>query len=241
MQSLSAKFISKTYLTPDVLSLCFQADNPLITFMPGQFLTFLFVVDAQEYYRPYSIATLDATQTLFTITLKILSGGIASNHLQKMQPGDVLAYFGPHGDFILNQASTSKALRLILVATGTGIVPFHAMQSVLIKQLRQHNELQVYLIHGVKTEPELIYRHAFDRNMFPQEDINSPLKDHPRFFYRFSLSQEEQCNRVQDHIKQLSPITARDDIYLCGSSHMINSTIQLLQDSQANIFIEKFS
>src|SRR5262249_9368769 len=81
--------------------------------------------------------------------------GVASNYLCDLTPGDPVSITGPSGKHLLLPGD--PASNLILVATGTGIAPFRAFLRRIFLE-RPDWTGAVYLVFGVRTQAECLYR-----------------------------------------------------------------------------------
>lgn len=78
--------------------------------------------------------------------------GLASNHLNDMQPGDPVQICGPIGKHFLLPADPTEPI--LMFATGTGIAPFRAF---LKHRVRHANRGPAVLLFGVRTAADLLY------------------------------------------------------------------------------------
>lgn len=94
-----------------------------------------------------------------TITTKFAGKDSSSfkKALWKLEPGDTLQMSDPMGDFVLPKLIQTP---LVFVAAGIGITPFH---SILEWLAGTNEERPIQLLHGVKTEEDIIFQDTFDR------------------------------------------------------------------------------
>lgn len=118
-----AKIIRETW---DVLSFCFEAEQPtLFFFKPGQFVTLELEIDGQQVMRSYTISSAPSLPYNFNITVKRAPGGLVSNWLHdNLKEGDRVVVHGPAGSFNCIDKSAEKAL---LLSGGVGITPVASM------------------------------------------------------------------------------------------------------------------
>ena len=93
-------------------------DGESLKFEAGQFLRLLFEQDGMEVFRSYSIAnilTSDDAITAIELAVSWVKGGLATETLSAMKPGDSINASAPYGRFCLPE-KTYK--RYFLVATG---------------------------------------------------------------------------------------------------------------------------
>ena len=153
-------------------------------------------------------------------------GGIATNLLFNLQPGDPISASGPYGLFVLKE---ERPARYILIATGTGVTPYRSMLNEIKNRLENtHPELKIVVIFGTRTRSELLFK----------EEFLQFAEQYPNFHYLACYSQEkpqdpapfEREGRVQDTFKELMLDPTQDIIYLCGNPNMIDSTFALLTE-----------
>lgn len=113
-QEQQAELVTVEELAPDIRRFTFRTQGPA-DFLPGQYAIFHL---GARLRRAYSMCNLPDGETLQIIS-KRYEGGIGSNALAAMRPGDRLMLEAPFG------ACTLKARpgRKIFVAGGTGISP----------------------------------------------------------------------------------------------------------------------
>lgn len=216
---------SKT-IGPSIKHLEFtRTDGKLLDFVPGQFITLLLKNEAGELKRrSYSIANAKGEATL-AIAVSYVSGGIASELLFNLKPGDVLKAMGPAGRLVLQDEPFS---RILLVGTGTGIAPYRAMLPALHDHLTAHPHLSVHVLLGAQYRESALYA----------EDFLDFARSHPQFHFHAALSREtspllahESKGHVQAVFNRLSLSPQTDVVYLCGNPNMIDEAFQLLIDA----------
>jgi ferredoxin/flavodoxin---NADP+ reductase len=152
--------------------------------------------------RSYTIASGEQDATL-TILYRLVPSGILTPQLVQLQPGDSIDVSGPYGQFVLRD----PARPIVFIATGTGIAPCRAY-------LHTHPNLNLTLIHGVRTAADLFFRDEFSAATYVP-----------------CLSAEQTpdtfSGRVTDHIatRTLDPAA---HYYLCGAFEMIYEMQDLL-------------
>ena len=143
-------------LTPTVRHFHFvRADGLPLSFIPGQFLSFLFEVSGETKRRSYSIASAPGSLTL-ELSVAYVPGGLASEILFGLKPGDALKVLGPAGRLILADAPIK---RHILVGTGTGMAPYRSMLPALEERLEAGES--VVVLEGVQYRKDALYIQEF--------------------------------------------------------------------------------
>ena len=183
-------------------------------FSPGQYMIFHVPGgDGTPVRRSYSISTPPSDRRHFEVCVRAVAGGRGSNYVHQLRPGDQLEVEGPFGDFRLQENSLRD---ILMIATGTGMAP---IKSMLLHLLDQRSHRRVRLFFGVRGEGDLFYT-----------DLLRGLAAHyPAFEYEIVLSRPSatgwagRTGRVTDLIDALLQPgdVARTEVYLCGSSSMI--------------------
>ena len=148
------------YIAPSVLHLNFHIEGETnFQFVPGQFITLLIDRPEKQLRRSYSIANTyhDGSNTI-EFAASYVDGGIASELLFNLKPGEKLTASGPFGRLILRDELPK---RYIFVATGTGVTPYRAMLAEIAQRLEQQTQLEVVLLFGVRKPEDLLYGDEF--------------------------------------------------------------------------------
>ncbi len=203
----------KSLLAPNVYELRFSKPDNL-TFKAGQFLLWdVPLPDNPKDIQPraYSIASAPAdTDLLFCIKLK--EGGRASVWIDRqLKAGDRVVMKGPFGNFTVDPASEKK---LVLMATGAGVAPFHAHVKWLLND--QKSQRQVYLFFGA--------RHPQD--FFWMDEFRELARLHPQFHFHACLSGADvnwsgDRGHVQDVAQKKLQEFSDASLYICGAPAMV--------------------
>lgn len=214
-------------ITPNVRHLAFaRADNQILDFIPGQFITVHFMHEDKMLRRSYSLATVPGESDLIEFALSYFKGGAASEFLFNLEPGQTIDASGPYGRLVLR--GEDKPKRYIFIATGTGVTPYRSMLPALEQRLADDPNLQIVLLQGVQGQ-----KHA----LYPDEFVEF-AKRHPRFDFKLYYSREhlakpaphECVGYVQTAFNGLILNPEQDIIYLCGNPHMIDNAVDLVKD-----------
>ncbi len=148
----SARVLSVTELTPHVRQLVLLPQEQPLAFLPGQWISFKLPVGARPpLNRAYSMAAPATESGELTLVFDRVSGGLASEYLWALQPGQELPLSGPHGHFLLPSTFDRE---LVFIARYTGLVPIRCM----LKQLYATRHVgSVLLIAVAPAEDELLF------------------------------------------------------------------------------------
>jgi ferredoxin-NADP reductase len=137
-----------------------------------------------------------------------------------MKEGDEMSCQGPFGDFILRPPMRDT----IFIATGTGIAPFRSMLHWLVADAVRHENKQLWLVFGSRTENDIYYHQEFLRL----------AEAHKNFHYLPTLSRgapdwQGLRGYVQEHVPGI--VAGRTDMYayICGLDKMIRANRDLLK------------
>jgi len=179
-------------------------DRGGISFRPGQYLRLGLPerIDRREYsiYSAVGDAYLE-------VLVREVEGGLVSGQLRRLRPGDELAVEGPFGTFTRpNDASVQG--RYLLVATGTGISPFHSFAL-------SDSTLDYLLLHGVRASSEFYEHSSFDSRRL----VRCVTRERGGDF----------AGRVTDYLRS-HPQGSDALCYLCGNCDMIYEAFAILRD-----------
>ena len=180
-------------------------------YRPGQFISLEMGSNGKKFRRHYSIASAPRTDNGFDLCLNILPAGKASSRLFDLAPGDAVRFTGPFGFFTLREPADPVSA---FIATGTGIAPIRAMLQQLY---RKPQSSEVWLIFGVRSEGDILYREEFEK--LAQENSN--------FHFIPTLSRPDagwtgHKGYVQQHIAKVLANKKGLHAYICGLRKMVN-------------------
>jgi len=144
---------------------------------------------------------------------------------------DQIQATGPWGSFIFRQPAEDS----VLVAAGTGIVPFRAM---LREQLARDSSHLYTLLYGVRYERGLLYRREF-------EEV---ARTHPNFRFWPTLSRPEpnwtgRTGHVQAHLFDATGDRRDVNVFVCGLKAMVDDVRSILKAAgfdRKRILCEKY-
>lgn len=191
-------------------------DRRAMDFEPGQYVCVGVPDDINM--REYSVYSAPQDDFL-EILVKEVDGGRVSRRLRQLAPGDELEVGGPFGFFVVDEAVRGTG-KLLFVATGTGISPFHSFA-------RAYEELDYRLLHGVRTLGE-----RYEHGDFPsarivacasRESIAGGIRDSGR-----TAGEQLLHGRVTDYLRR-HPVSSDTFCYLCGNCDMIYESFDILK------------
>jgi ferredoxin-NADP reductase len=148
----AAAVLSVNDLTPHVRQLVLLPTVQNIAFQPGQWVSLKLPVGAQPpLNRAYSMAAPGTSSGELTLIFDRVPGGVGSNYLYTLKPGDGTQLSGPHGNFTLPMLCDRD---LVLIARYTGLVPIRCMLKHLYAQ---RQTATILLIAVAPAEEELLF------------------------------------------------------------------------------------
>ena len=205
-----------------------KVDADFAPFTAGQFTSLALDIDGERIARPYSFLSSPGQQPteffFYTAT-----GGVLSNALFQLQPGDKL-WVKQHanGFFTLNEVPDTRDLWLL--GTGTGVAPFYSILGTDEPWQRFEN---IVLVNAVRIGADLQYL-----------DLVEQLRSqHDRQFqFQAFVSRETVANTLPGRIPAaiadgsleravgLELATGNSHVMLCGNPDMVKDTIEILKE-----------
>ncbi len=190
------------------------------TYLPGQYLTFRFVIDGQEYRRSYSFMTSPYVDDVPGVTVKRISGGRISNYVNDhAREGDVWEAMPPMGNFVL-EPQPNRTADYVMIGAGSGITP---LMSMIKSVLHVEPNSRIWLLYGNRHESHILFRSVLE-----QLEAAHPQ----RLWVIHSLSQpsNEWTGRrgrltreaVHEILAAEVPYSQVAGFYLCGPAGMIH-------------------
>jgi ferredoxin-NADP reductase len=209
-----ATLSEKKEIAKNILELRFTKPEGF-SYQAGQFVQFYIPQAEKPVLRSYSISSIP-TDPYLEFCIKILDGGIASEHVSQMSVGDTLEFRGPKGRFIVEENEHDH----YFVATGVGLAPIMGMLRQLA--ISKESSQPARLLFGVRSEEDLFW----------VERLDALKETFPLFEYAVTLSQPKPTGgwqglkgRVTDHLLHHH---MKHRFYLCGSADMVKDVRSLL-------------
>lgn len=147
VRAYRVRVLGQRQLSPTAFELTLERDE--LTFRAGQLIT-IHGRDVTE-DRQYSIASGEPDDTL-QILYRLIPAGVLTPRLVELKIGNIIEISGPYGEFVLRDRSRP----IVFIATGTGIAPCRSF-------VRSYPDLDLTVLHGVRTVDDLFYREEFSR------------------------------------------------------------------------------
>lgn len=144
-------------VAPEVRELILAPPPERVEYRPGQWIGLhLPIGERPPLVRAYTLAAPPQPSGELLLCLDRVPGGLGSNYLFALQPGDPVTFAGPLGNFTLPEPPGEA--ELLWIARYTGIVPFRAMWLYL----REHPPARpVTLLYSAFRPEDLAYLDEF--------------------------------------------------------------------------------
>lgn len=195
-----------------------------LDFLPGQFVNAML---PDKIARAYSISNYVKKDDgdVLELCIEYIEGGKGSEFFKNLSKNDEVILKAPFGRFVPNYYNFStgemqkSSGRIILIATGTGIVPLFNFVSDLSLKINDYQNIldlkEILVFHGVRHENENYYDDFF--KSFSENFKNAGVL----YQYQFWVSQPSEGyngnkGRITESLKKIMP-NITDEIYLCGN------------------------
>lgn len=214
------RVVSFDPLCENVRHIVFERDDQeCVEFKPGQFMMIHFMGrEGVEINRSYSMSEAHTSSPQFALCVKRVDpDGQGSQLIHSLKVGDELKMSGPFGRFCLRDEEPKD---LVLVATGTGIAPFHCMMAEL-EAILENSDRRIWVLFGVRYEDELLYH----------DEWVALDERYDNFKYRPVVSRPRPESDYQGAVgyvsafeTELKEVIDPDDsvAYLCGVPQMVD-------------------
>ena len=203
----------------------FRLLNPLggalpFSYLPGQFLTLAVAPEDKPIKRSYTISSSPTQHDYAEITVKHEEGGVISGFLhERVHEGDLIDISGPSGLFTF----TGRECKcILLIGGGVGITP---LMSVLRYLTDRSWPGDIFLLYGVKTPQDIIFR----------EELDYLRRRNPNLRVVVSVSRPEGTDwkgatgRIaKELITQFVPDVASRYVHICGPVSMMEAARKML-------------
>lgn len=204
-----------------------------LRFASGQFVMLHVPQTPKPVLRAYSIASDERDVAGFSLLLKKVKDGIASNYVWNLKGGEELQFSGPFGRVLFREPPTEQ---IIFLCTGSGLSQH---LSFLRSKSDRYPNIQYRLLLGLLDESELFFLDGLEKFK----------KQLPSFHFDIVLSNPGSqwkglSGFVQHHLHASDFKAKTTTFYLCGNPIMIKETRELLTSKegvdQSQILAESF-
>lgn len=198
--------------------------DSVVRYDAGQFFTFDFPTGEKraDRWRSYSIANTCDGSNIIELCVSYKKNGMASEYLfNTINKGDKVRFKGPEGTFTLPSKQNGN---IVMLATGTGVVPFRAMlQKISTEKI---SSAPIHLIYGTRKVKDILYFEELEDYAHFLNDIKIDI----------CLSREtrlpKNLNNINFHSGYIHPvylqqkiITPESTIMVCGWQQMMDEAV----------------
>ena len=230
MDTYKIEILKRFEETPDTISLRFKIPDDLKTtfaYHSGQFLNIVLDINGEKVQRSYSFSSSPITDMYPQITIKRVSGGVASNYLvDAVEAGEFLETSAPLGRFFDPFESKGEPMHYVLFAAGSGITPIF---SILATVLETDPNNKVTLLYSNKNHDAIIFRSDLERLQ---------VKYGARFVVEHFLSSENtklDAEKIKNVVEENKDTNLKVTSYLCGP----NALMDMIENTLIDINFEK--
>ncbi len=196
-------------------------DRPL-DYKPGQFLALQQDVPGVGLqHSPYCMFLPPAPDRSFEMLIRVFPEGPLSHYLASAPSGMALSFRGPSGRSMLPHDDAAGA-ELVMLATGVGISPFHAL---VLDLLGRGDRRPIRLYWGLRLVDDICLT----------DELDGLVAAHPNFSYAISLSQPSDDwnglrGRLTESVPPLLETLGAKRYYLSGNGAMAEEMEIALSD-----------
>lgn len=202
-------------LNPDVIEVDLRmVEPPALAFAAGQWVSVPF---GPKVVRAYSMASPPGAGDVLTLSVDVAPGGLGSQWIRGLKPGDAVQFKGPTGGFVMDR---TDARRPVFVAEEIGVVP---IRSILFDLYDTGFDRPSALIQWARNPAWLLY----------EADFRELSRRNPGFSYLPVLreppptwrGEKGECHEAVD---RLVHSVDRTVVYVCGGDGTIKQVRQAL-------------
>ena len=240
----NATVVGKILLTPDIMTLRVDTDEPREKFSAGQY-TVLGLYGSEErssnsapeadpadpeklLQRPYSIASATSQLQQFEFYISQVKTGLLTPRLFNLEPGDRI-YVSKRIVGVFKLAETPENQDIVMIATGTGMAPYI---SFLRSYLISRPESKMAVIQGAAKQWDLGYYSelSFLENTFENFVYLPTLTEADETWtgHQFWIEEMLEKDILKDEAGiEINP--GKTHFFLCGNPKMVEKDQQILE------------
>ncbi len=207
-------------LTKNAVKIIFDVPEALkeqYTYIPGQYLDFVFNIDGKDVRRSYSICS-DIDEPL-AIGVKQTEDGYASKYLnQKAKVGDEIEVGFPMGKFTLPKVEG----QYFALAGGSGITPVLA----IAKLINRTEDGKLHLFYGNRDENSIMFKEELEALSEEKVKITHIFSEQEKEGFHYGMLTEDMVNSL---IKSNLDLLKSNGFYICGPEKVILNTQNVLK------------
>ncbi len=191
-------------------------------YLPGQYLVLSLLIGGKRVTRTYTIASSPTRPACCELTIKREERGLASRHLHDtIHEGDLLQVSAPAGRFVFDGSGSAS---VVLIAGGVGITPLMAILRYLTDRSWPGD---IHFFYSARTPEDIIFRREL-------EDLQRRVRNLHLVVTLTRVNGAGWSGRKgrisSDLLAQSVPSLARQPVYICGPTSMMEPTTRILQE-----------
>lgn len=232
---IPATVVRTTLETHDTKSYFFSTEKPLQTYKAGAHINIEFTVNGERVVRTYTLSSSPKTADEFSITVKRVNHGVASNWLfENLKAGDQINVSQPQGSFVLPYQPAGK---LLMLSAGSGITPIMSMLRYLTQT---GNRSDIVFLNYSQSPSDIIFH----------KELTALTKSHANITTFFSVEREPVPGQTLEgriskrQMSEVVPDILEREIYLCGPQPFMKAAIGFLDKlkfNPAQLHLENFT
>lgn len=126
---------------------------------PGEHFFILYKSDSKKRscaYTPIKLSHQDQDNFDFSIIVKQYHAGLVSNYLFNLLKGDITLWRGPYGEY---EVTPSTFDSIIMIAQGTGVIPFISIIDDILKN--EDDMTKILLYYCCRSKETILFREEF--------------------------------------------------------------------------------
>jgi len=202
-------------LNPDVIEVDLRMVEPaVLPFAAGQWVSVPF---GPKIVRAYSMASPPGAGHELTLSVDVAPGGLGSQWIRGLKPGDPVPFKGPTGGFVADRADPRRP---VFVAEEIGVVP---IRSILFDLYATGFDRPAGLIQWARNPQWLLYESDFRELSRRHQGFSYlPVLREPPATWR---GEKGECHEAVD---RLVHSVDRTVVYVCGGEGTIKQVRQAL-------------
>lgn len=179
-QKLELPFRKIEQVAKDTYSFYFLTQSTGFTFLPGQYMRMILPhenADERGTSRYFSISSSPSKTDFITITTRIIRSSF-KKALFNLTPGLTVQFFGPNGNFVLDEQDSTPH---VFLAGGIGITPFHSMITYIAEKKLT---IPVTLFVSFSTQAEIAF----------YDELSKIASEHTNIKIVYTITQSEGSN-----------------------------------------------
>lgn len=213
--------------TSDTVTIYFDQPDPIMDYLPGQFLTLIVEIDGKQERRSYSLSTSPFVDPFPGITVKRLEGGLVSNLVNDtFVPGKRVTVMKPLGNFTSEYHSQNKR-KYGMFAGGSGITPILGIiKSVLINEPNS----EVNLLYCSRSQDMIIFDNLLKElgEKYPGRLNVTHNLTQPKPGWEGSLGRLNQEKVREFFSTHFNSFAENQRFFVCGPEGMMDTVLESL-------------